>query len=874
MTTSPSFDFEPKGIGIRVSGERGRIGRSKDSRGRRNDRHPTAGPTAASRATRCQIVTSVDRPGATRRFTPVADLLLGRTSDSADVTVATDDLVTHGVIVGMTGSGKTGLGIGLIEQCLDAGVPTLLIDPKGDLTNLALVFPSLSGPEFEPWIDPAQAKADGSSPSEFAVKQAAMWKDGLAPWGIGPDELAAFKAGFEVAIFTPGSSAGIPLNVLGSLQAPRTDDQEVIADEIDGYVTSLLSVVGIDADPLSSREHILLSNIIAAAWAGGQDIDLPTLLARVQQPPMRKLGVFDLDEFFPAKDRLGFAMKLNGILAAPGFASWITGQPIDIESMLWAADGRPRCAIVSTAHLSDDDRLSATSLVLSKLVTWMRRQSGTTDLRALVYMDEVAGYLPPTASPPTKKPIMLLMKQARAFGVGVVLSTQNPVDIDYKAISNAGTWMIGRLTTERDKARLLDGMPPGADVSEAISGLGKRQFLIRKAGRNDTEQFGTRWVRSYLRGPMTRDQIAQVMAAGAAPTAPSRTDAPVPPPIATQPEAPAPEAAPTLGAAATVPPPTAAAVPDQVPEPAAADDETPVMPAVAEGIPVSYLDPAAPWATQVGAVPAGPVGPRLQGAVAARVVLRHQLAKADIAHDQEYEAVISPAPENTVALDPLAVDYDDRDLGSQAPAAARYVLPAAKIANKTYWAQLQKDLTDHLVHHESLEVLHNPDLKLYSRVGETADAFAARCQQVAAAQADTRAAALRTKYESRLRTLQTRLDSAAGQEQRARSAASNDMVNSAASMLGGFLGGRRSVSSISAAARRATAARSRADAAAAKTDDLRAQMADLESDLIDEIAALQTQWQSKAGNIVPVEVVLKRTQVRVTDLRLVWIPVG
>ena len=387
----------------------------------------------------------------------MAELLLGRAPETnADVSVKTDDLVTHAVIVGMTGSGKTGLGIGLIEECLNAGVPCLLIDPKGDLTNLALVFPGLSGPEFEPWVDPAQAKATGVT--EFAAAQAAMWKDGLAPWGIAEPQMAQFKAKFDVAIFTPGSNAGIPLNVLGSLQAPQTDDQEVVTDEIEGYVTSLLSVVGISADPLSSREHILLSNLIASAWAAGEDIDLPTLLARVNQPPMRKLGVFELDEFFPPKERLAFAMRLNAVLAAPTFANWITGQPIDIASMLWTPDGKPRAAIVTTAHLSDEDRQSATSLVLSKFVTWMRRQSGTTDLRALLYMDEVAGYLPPTANPPTKKPIMLLMKQARAFGVGVVLSTQNPVDVDYKAISNAGTWLIGRLTTENDKARLLEGM--------------------------------------------------------------------------------------------------------------------------------------------------------------------------------------------------------------------------------------------------------------------------------------------------------------------------------------------------------------------------------------------------------------------------------
>ena len=810
----------------------------------------------------------------------MADLLLGRTQDNTDVSVATDDLVTHGFIVGMTGSGKTGLGIGLIEACLDAGIPTLLIDPKGDLTNLALVFASLSGPEFEPWIDPAQAKADGSSPAEFAAKQAALWKEGLAPWGIAEEQLAAFKAKVDVAIYTPGSGAGIPLNVLGSLQAPQTDDQEVIADEIDGYVTSLLSVVGIDADPLSSREHILASNIIAAAWAAGENIDLPTLLARVQQPPMRKLGVFEIDEFFAPKDRQAFAMRLNAVLAAPGFASWITGQPIDIDAMLRTPDGRPRCAIVTTAHLSDEDRQSATSLVLSKFVTWMRRQSGTTDLRVLLYMDEVACYLPPTATPPTKKPIMLLMKQARAFGVGVVLSTQNPVDVDYKAISNAGTWMIGRLTTERDKARLLEGMTStGVDiaaVSNAISGLGKRQFLIRKAGKNDTEQFGTRWARSYLRGPMTRDQIAAVMKAAPAvvPTSQAQTDAPTPPPIATQPEVPVPEAAPTLGAAAAPGAVTPAAVPDQVPEPAPTDDETPVMPTVADGVPVSYLDPAAAWAAHVGAVAAGPTGPRLQAAAVARVILRYQLAQADVAQDEEYEAIINPLPEQTMSLEPLVVDYDDRDLLAQAPAAARYVLPAAKVANKTYWSTLSKDLTDHLANSATLQVLHNPDLKVYSRVGESAGEFAARCQQVAADAADKKAVPLQSKYQTRLRTLQTRLDSASNQAQRAASSANSDMLNSAASVLGGLLGGRRSVSSMSTAARRASSAKSRADAAAAKVDDVQAQIQNLEADLTDELHALHAEWQGKAANIVPVEITAKRTQIRVTDLRLVWIPVG
>ena len=299
----------------------------------------------------------------------------------------------------------------------------------------------------------------------------------------------------------------MPVNIVGSLQVPETDDPEVVGDEIDGYVSGLLGLVGIEADPLASREHILLANLIQFSWSQGAALDLPTLVGQIQQPPLRKLGVFDLDQFFPPDDRTKLAMKLNGLLASPAFAAWGAGQPLDIQSLLYAPDGKGRCAIVTTAHLSDEERQFVTSLILSKLVTWMRRQSGTTDLRALLYMDEVAGYLPPTANPPTKAPIMLLMKQARAFGVGVVLSTQNPVDVDYKAISNAGTWMVGRLQTDRDKQRLLDGMSAAAGtvdvgaVGDTISGLAKREFVLRRAGQDRPEVFTTRWAMSYLPRP-------------------------------------------------------------------------------------------------------------------------------------------------------------------------------------------------------------------------------------------------------------------------------------------------------------------------------------------------------------------------------------
>ena len=377
----------------------------------------------------------------------MADFLLGGQIDPANhqrtdklTTIASGDFTTHGVIVGMTGSGKTGLGVVLVEEALSAGVPTLLIDPKGDLTNLCLTFPQLTEADFEPWVNEGDAAKAGQSVPEFAAAQAKAWTGGLAGWGIAPQRIADLRGKVTFTIYTPGSNAGVALNVVGSLEAPAdTSDVEVVGDEIDGFVSGLLGLVDIDADPLSSREHILLSNLILNEWNAGRSLDLPTLVGMIQQPPIRKLGVFELDQFFPPKDRLALAVRLNGLLASPSFGAWMSGPPLDIDSMLRTPDGKPRCAIVTTAHLSDQERQFVTTLVLSKLVTWMRKQSGTTDLRALLYMDEVAGYLPPTAMPPTKKPIMTLMKQARAFGVGVVLSTQNPVDIDYKALSNAGT---------------------------------------------------------------------------------------------------------------------------------------------------------------------------------------------------------------------------------------------------------------------------------------------------------------------------------------------------------------------------------------------------------------------------------------------------
>ena len=826
----------------------------------------------------------------------MADLLLGgridpatgeRTADTSSV--PTSDLTTHGVIVGMTGSGKTGLGVVLIEECLSAGGPAILIDPKGDLTNLCLIFPELLGSDFRPWVNDSDAQKAGLDLDAFAEQQATSWRDGLGGWGIAPERLAALREKVDFTIYTPGSSAGTPLNIVGSLDAPPAGtDPEVMSDEIDGYVTSLLGMIGVSGDPLSSREHILLANIIQNAWSQGQNLDLGLLLAQVQQPPMRKLGFLELDAFFPPADRMAFAMKINGLLASPSFATWLTGDPIDIESMLRTPDGRPRCAIVTTAHLDDEQRQAVTSLVLSKLVTWMRRQSGTSDLRALLYMDEVAGYLPPTANPPTKKPIMLLLKQARAFGLGVVLSTQNPVDVDYKALSNAGTWLIGRLQTEQDKNRLVDGLSSAAGgvdigaVSDTISNLGKRQFLLKRAGKDVPEVMTTRWAMSYLRGPLTRDQIGRAMTPAAAPAAaaPAPVAEPVPPAAAAAPDA-APTAAAALPDPAVAPAPAAAST--AVPAPAAppvvgtstpavaGDDETPVMPSVPAGVPVAFVDPAAPWLASVGCVPGGQ---HLRAGAVARVMLRYDDVPANYVHDEEYEAVLTTLPQVPASAVFTAVDYDDRDLVASPPVGSVYGLLPGEVSKKPYWTALQKALVDSLVRTRTEEIYVNKALKAYSRAGETREEFIVRCEALAGEQADKAMTALRTKYATKLDSARLKVTDAqiAAQGARAEYDANFGMAATVTSALGSLLGGRRSRSSITSQARKEATASAKIGSTAAKADAASRAYAELEARLNEEIVALDDQWKTTASAVDTKAVPLSKSDVAVVDFRLVWLP--
>jgi hypothetical protein len=812
----------------------------------------------------------------------MADLFIGGTIDpatherttddaSSHVSIPTDALTTHAVIVGMTGSGKTGLGVVVIEEALRAGLPVIAIDPKGDLTNLCLTFPSLAATDFQPWVDEAQAKNADKSPTDFATDQAALWSTGLGKWGLSGTEIGQLRSTTDFTIYTPGSNSGIPVNIVGSLQVPADmSDPEVVSDEIEGYVTGLLGLVGIESDPLSSREHILLSNLINHSWAGGNALDLMTLVGQIASPPIRKLGVFELDQFFPPDDRMKLAMQLNGLLASPAFASWAAGPPLDIDSMLFGPGEKPRCAIVTTAHLSDEERQFVTSLILSKLVTWMRRQSGTTDLRAMLYMDEVAGYLPPTANPPTKKPIMLLMKQARAFGVGVVLSTQNPVDVDYKAISNAGTWMIGRLQTDNDKQRLLDGMSAaagGVDVGalgDTISGLAKREFMLRRAGKDQPELFTTRWAMSYLRGPMTRDQIEQVMSSQRA-----ATETIVAP------------AASADGTAPPTPEPGASS-----PQPPVGDAETAVMPEVAAGTLVRWVDIAAPWLAEVGG---DARGTKLAAAVVARVNLRYDDTKADLVHDDEFECVLFPLAEHVDASQIVKVDYDDRDLRADGPATAVYQLTDARISTKQFWTAAEAAIKDQLIRTATVELPSNAALKLFGRPGETAADFEARCLKVADDQADAEIAALRDKYESKAKRLRDQIagldDKVELLEEQAKGKRNSELLSTAGSILGGLLGGRKSKGGLlggllgkagAAANRRGStnAAGERVEAAENKREQLTADLDEIESELAAEVAEIDARWMEIAKSNESMAVGLEATDVKVAQIALAWIPVS
>ncbi len=753
------------------------------------------------------------------------------------------DLLTHAVCVGMTGSGKTGLCLSLLEEAAIDGIPSIVVDPKGDLGNLLLTFPNLAAEDFRPWVDEGQAAREGLSVEQFAAKQATLWRDGLAKWDQDGSRIARFRDSVELAIYTPGSEAGLPVSILSSFAAPPPEivsDNDLLQERIASTAASLLTLLGIDADPIKSRENILLANILDRAWREGEDLDLPGLLQRIQAPPFERIGVLPLESFFPEKDRFALAMQLNNLLASPSFQSWLVGAPLDIDRLLYTPAGKPRVAILSIAHLADAERMFFVSLLLNATLGWVRRQSGTSSLRAIFYMDEIFGYLPPTANPPSKKPMLTLLKQARSFGLGLVLATQNPVDLDYKALSNIGTWLIGRLQTERDKARLMDGLVQSdgglsrPELERLLAGLEQRIFLMHNVHEDHPVLFKVRWALSYLRGPLTRNEIKKLKPAAAPGTSAAGVAA---------------------GAAATARPAVAQG----------AGAAKPMMPA---GIEERYL----PFSGRPDGLTYQPF-----------VIGAARLHFADVRRGLN-------AQEDVLALGMFdeggKVDwYDARfletrldELEREAASGTTFASPPASAIQPKSYKEWEKDFAEMLYRQRTCEVFEAAGLGLASKPGESERDFRIRLADKAREDRDRRAADLRQKYARRLEPLKEREQRALKKIETEKSQATSQKLDTVLSVGGTLLGalfGRKSMtfSKASTAARGVGKSFKESQDVSRAEEDLgaiRQQILDFEQQLKDELAEIEL--QAAQPPLEKIAIKPKKADIEVRLVALGWAP--
>ena len=806
----------------------------------------------------------MESPAVTAAASPIEGLgifYLGRRVDPASGEPTPEPLLldarrltTHAVCVGMTGSGKTGLLVGLLEEAALDGIPAVVIDPKGDLTNLLLSFPDLAPADFLPWVDPAVARREGIEPAELAARTAAQWRQGLEASGQTADRIARLRAAAEMAVYTPGSRAGRPLAMLGSFTPPEKSqhvDAEAWRERIEALVSGILALAGIDAAPGTSRDHVLLSAIIDQAWQRGEAIDFGRLIQAIPKPPLERIGFLNLENFYPAADRFALATKLNTVAAAPGFEVWLDGEPLDVDRLLWTEAGRPRVSIVSIAHLSEPQRMAFVTLLAGQTVSWMRSQPGTSSLRAIFLMDEVFGYLPPTANPPSKAPLLTMLKQARAYGLGVVLASQNPVDLDYKGLSNTGLWFLGRLQTARDKARVLDGLEGAAaaagrsldrgDLDRLLSGLGKRRFLMHSVHGDAETVFETRWTMAYLRGPLLREELSRLPGATAPPSPPAAA-------------LPAPETA-------TAPAASAAAEP--------AGGPRPLLPPGIKEVFVAADQPDTAEAT-------------LQPAILGRAWLRFSERSFGVDRTCEVRC-LAPATDvtGTPAWD-AAVLLPAQPATIDRPTTARYGSLPGPLASAKSYRSLATSLRDSLVRTQRLSLWSVPQIDAVSEPDETERAFRLRVAQQLREWRDTELDRIRSRYEQKLAT-------AAGRVERARQKLEKEQadvthqsfqtyVSIGTAILDALLRRRASTRSLG---RVATSARSASRTARQQADVTRAEEAletviAAQEQLEDELAAAIERVQAEANpetiSLERVEVPARKTGSSVEEVCLAWVP--
>jgi hypothetical protein len=766
------------------------------------------------------------------------------------------DLLTHAMCVGMTGSGKTGLLIGLLEEAAIDHIPSLVIDPKGDLANLLLTFPELRPADFAPWIDPDAAARAGLTPEAFAAKEAEAWRAGLARWDQSGERIARLRDAAELAVYTPGSEAGLQISILSSFAAPAAEviaDGDLLRERIGTLVSSLLSLLGLESDPIQGREHILLSNIFEAAWRERRGLDLAALIQQIQKPPVERVGVMDLESFYPSKERFSLAMAFNNLLGSPGFAAWLRGEPLDVDRLLYTASGKPRVAVFSIAHLSDRERMFFVSLLLNQTLGWMRGKPGTTSLRAILCMDEVFGYMPPVAEPPSKKPLLTLLKQARAFGVGLALATQNPVDLDYKGLANVGTWFLGRLQTERDKQRLMDGLEGAAGgrfdrarMEQTLSGLSNRVFLLHNVHADEPELFQTRWTLSYLRGPLTRSDIKRLMD--------PVKQAPPAAPIAAQ--------EPTGVPAVAVPKPVAG------PAPAAARTAPPVLP---PEVPQRFLP-----------VRARPQGIVYEPHVFAAATVHYLDAKRGIDHAEDL-SLMAPLAEDGMdwyAAESVELGKDELE-GEPVPVASFAPLPDAAVKARSYdtW---RKALEECLYRTRRCELFRSRAVGEVSRPGESERDFRIRLGERAREKRDQQVEALRKKYGAKVAVLEERIRRASQQKEKQAEQAQHQtwqtVLTAGSAMATVLFGGRRSafgrVGTALRGAGRTYQEKKDVDRAEETVEALQKQLADLTADLETEVDNLEERFDPEAGELEVLGLKPRKADVEVRFLTLAWAPRG
>ena len=798
-----------------------------------------------------------------------------------------DDLVTHAVVVGMTGSGKTGLCLDLLEEAALNNIPAIMIDPKGDITNALMHFPELAPADFQPWVNANEARREGKTVAQAAEETAVLWRNGLADWGITPDRIQKLKDGPQFAIYTPGSDAGLPVSILASLKAPDipwNDNRELLREKISGTVTALLGLVGLrDIDPVRAKEHILLANIFEHAWSQGQDLDLASLIMQTQSPPFTKLGVFDVNTFFPEKDRFELAMLLNNILASPAFQSWIEGAPLDVASLLYMPDGRPRHTIFYIAHLSEAERMFFVTLLYSGVESWMRAQKGSTTLRALVYFDEIFGYLPPTANPPSKEPMLRMLKQARAFGVGMVLATQNPVDVDYKALSNAGTWFIGKLGTEQDKARLLDGLTTAASggfdrrvYDDLISALGKRVFLLRNVHEKQPALFQTRWAMNYLAGPVTRDQIpalnALVGAGDRLSVISSQSSI-----ISEKLEVKSGELAATTPALEVAQSPVSNLQSLQLP----GEGSKPAVPGRTEEyfLPQNLtLSEAAKRDGRSLPQTAQSVGILYRPVLVAQASVSFSNRRYNLDHEVWQTAVV-PEPDRRGVVrwqDYESAVIESSQLDRASMLDARFQMLETPLDDAKSMTTMKNDFADWLYRSLEVKVKANETLKIYGGPNVSEQEFAKQCTDAAKEASDAESKKVAEQYEHKIDALEEKLkreerelaDDEAEYSQRKQ----EEAVTHAETLFSLFSKRRRSVSS-SMTKRRMTA-KAKADVEESKDqiEDFQKELAVLEKEAEEALAEIQAKWEAVAQETSIIPVTPTKSSINVALFGVAWLP--